>query len=157
LTSRHKPNSPSSRNPATRVRNDKKPLNTSLSYHNLASKKIFRYHMADWVAASSAAWGSPKRFEYAIRKMIAKRIIFIGRVQGVGFRFTARRIASRHRLTGFVRNLHNGTVEMLAQGTSDDIDNCITDIKQAFLGYITQIKIEETALDSKHSDFTITF
>jgi len=89
--------------------------------------------------------------------MIAKHIIFTGRVQGVGFRFTAHRIADRHRLTGFVRNLPNATVEMLAQGASADIDNCITDIKQAFLRYITETKITDLAPNPQYTDFRITF
>ena len=89
--------------------------------------------------------------------MIAKHIIFIGTVQGVGFRFTAHRIANRHNLTGFVRNLPNGTVEMLAQGQSEDIDNCIQDMKESFGGYIRQIRIEDTPADPKYTDFKITF
>ncbi|MHC4721051.1 MAG: acylphosphatase [Planctomycetota bacterium] len=51
----------------------------------------------------------------------AKHIVFTGRVQGVGFRFTALDIANRYNLTGQVRNLRDGTVEMVAQGSSDDI------------------------------------
>ena len=89
--------------------------------------------------------------------MIAKRIIFIGRVQGVGFRFTARRAASRRQLTGFVRNLWDDTVEMLAQGRSEDIDDCIQDLKEYFAGYIRETRIEEIPLDPKYSDFQITF
>ncbi|MHC4288506.1 MAG: acylphosphatase, partial [Planctomycetota bacterium] len=42
---------------------------------------------------------------------IAKQIIFKGRVQGVGFRYTTQRAASRYELTGYVRNLPDGTVE----------------------------------------------
>ncbi|MCK4294566.1 MAG: acylphosphatase [Planctomycetes bacterium] len=89
--------------------------------------------------------------------MIAKHIIFIGRVQGVGFRFTAQRIANRHGLTGFVRNQREGTVEMFAQGPSGDIDNCITDIEQTFLGYITKTKITDLAPNPQYTDFRITF
>jgi len=89
--------------------------------------------------------------------MIAKHIIFIGNVQGVGFRFTAHRIANHHQLAGFVRNVPDGNVEMLAQGKSEDIDNCILDIKDSFAGYIRQTKIEDTAPDPRYSDFKITF
>jgi acylphosphatase len=78
--------------------------------------------------------------------MIAKHITFIGRVQGVGFRFTAQRAANRRQLTGFVRNLWDGTVEMLAQGRPEDIDDCIQ-----------ETKIEEIPPDPKYSDFQITF
>ena len=89
--------------------------------------------------------------------MIAKSIIFIGRVQGVGFRFTARRAADRRQLTGYVRNMPNGSVEMLAQGRSEDIDDCIQDLKEYFAGYLKETRIEEIPPDPKHTDFKITF
>jgi acylphosphatase len=90
-------------------------------------------------------------------KQVAKHIIFVGHVQGVGFRFTAYRVASRHRLTGFVRNLPDGTVEMLAQGSADDIEECIQDIQDSFGGYIRDTKIEDIPPDPNHREFRITF
>jgi acylphosphatase len=89
--------------------------------------------------------------------MSAKRVIFIGRVQGVGFRYTAHRIAHRHQLTGFVRNLPDGTVEMLAQGPAGDIDDCIRDIKEYFGDYLRETIIQEIPPDPKYKDFRITF
>jgi len=89
--------------------------------------------------------------------MIAKSIIFTGRVQGVGFRFTARRAASRRQLTGFVRNVPDGTVEMLAQGRSEDVDDCIQDLKEYFAGYLKETRIEEIPPDTRYIDFKITF
>jgi len=87
----------------------------------------------------------------------AKHIIFTGRVQGVGFRFTAFRIANRYKLTGFVRNCPGGTVEMLAQGSSDDIAHCIRDIEESFTGYVRETKIEQVPPDPQYTDFKITF
>ena len=89
--------------------------------------------------------------------MLAKHIIFIGRVQGVGFRFTARRAASRRQLTGYVRNMPNGSVEMLAQGRPEDVNDCIQDIKEYFTGYLKETKIEEIPPDPRYTDFKITF
>jgi len=89
--------------------------------------------------------------------MVAQHIIFTGSVQGVGFRYTAYNIAHRHRLTGFVRNLPDGTVEMLAQGQLEDIDDCIRDIKGSFAGYIRETRIEEIDPDPRYKDFKITF
>jgi len=97
--------------------------------------------------------------------MVAKHIIFTGHVQGVGFRYTAHRIASRYQLTGFVRNLYDGNVEMLAQGSGQDIDNCIQDIKNSFAGYIRETIINEIPADpmdsagspQEYKDFRITF
>jgi len=88
---------------------------------------------------------------------IAKHIIFSGRVQGVGFRFTARRIAVRYELSGFVRNLPNGTVEMFAQGCADDIDRCLRDINESFAGYIRDAKIEDALPDARYDGFSIAF
>ena len=50
-------------------------------------------------------------------------ILYSGRVQGVGFRYTAHRAAIRNQLTGFVRNLPDGSVEIIAQGQTQDIDD----------------------------------
>jgi acylphosphatase len=89
--------------------------------------------------------------------MVARHIIFIGRVQGVGFRFTAHRMAQRHQLSGFVRNLPDGTVEMLAQGPVQDIDDCIEDINDYFGDYIRETRIQEIPTNPKYRDFRITF
>jgi acylphosphatase len=87
----------------------------------------------------------------------AKHIIFTGRVQGVGFRFTAFNIANRHQLTGFVRNLPDGNVEMFAQGPTQTIDNCIRDIEEEFSSYIRETEIEEIPPNPQYKDFKITF
>ena len=89
--------------------------------------------------------------------MVAKHIIFTGRVQGVGFRFTAHRIASLNQLKGYVRNLADGSVEMLAQGYIEDVDDCIENIKESFAGYIRDTQIDELPLDPRYKDFKITF
>ena len=87
----------------------------------------------------------------------AKHIIFAGRVQGIGFRFTALDIANRYKLTGMVRNLPDGTVEMITQGPADDIADCIRDIKEAFEDYIRETKTEEIPPDPKYTNFKIAF
>ena len=90
-------------------------------------------------------------------EQVAKHIVFTGQVQGVGFRFTVHRMANRHQLTGFVRNLPDGTVEMLSQGPSEDIDNCIQGIEASFAGYIRETRINDTPVEPKYKDFRITF
>ena len=56
---------------------------------------------------------------------IRKHIIFYGRVQGVGFRYYAVNKANQLGLTGWVRNLPDGTVEMDVQGNEPSIDELI--------------------------------
>jgi len=89
--------------------------------------------------------------------MVAKHIIFTGRVQGVGFRFTAHRIARRHGLTGFVRNLSDGSVEMLAQGDPAGIEACMAEIEAALPGHIRETNIEDVPPDPKLTEFRIAF
>jgi len=86
---------------------------------------------------------------------IAKHIFFSGRVQGVGFRFTANSVAQRYELTGFVRNTSDGKVELLLQGEPEDIDDCIEDLQQTFAA--RDVHIEELPFDSSYPDFRITF
>ena len=90
-------------------------------------------------------------------KLVAKHIVFSGNVQGVGFRFTALNIANRFHLTGYVRNLPNGAVEMLAQGPAEIVDNCVRDIQDSFAGCVRQIDVEAATPDPKLTDFKITF
>jgi acylphosphatase len=86
---------------------------------------------------------------------IARHIFFCGRVQGVGFRFTAREVAERYELTGFVRNTSDGKVEILLQGQEQDIDNCIDDLQQTFS--VRDVQIEQAEFDPSYESFEITF
>jgi acylphosphatase len=87
----------------------------------------------------------------------ARHILFRGTVQGVGFRYTAHRIARRYNVTGFVRNLPDGDVEMFAQGDELDIDHCLADIQDHFGDYIRDTQIESAPYNSRYTGFRITF
>jgi acylphosphatase len=63
--------------------------------------------------------------------MPAKQILYSGRVQGVGFRYSTKQIASGFEVTGSVRNLPDGRVELKAM--SHDIDEL-----EAFLAAIDE-------------------
>ena len=88
---------------------------------------------------------------------IAKHVIYSGRVQGVGFRFTAQRIAMRYELAGYVKNLGSGQVEMFAQGHPDDIADCLRDISESFAAHIRETTINEVPENPRYSEFTIAF
>ena len=53
---------------------------------------------------------------------IARKFLVSGDVQGVGFRFFAQRAAARHQVTGYVRNLADGRVEALAEGSPESVE-----------------------------------
>ena len=53
---------------------------------------------------------------------IARKFIVSGDVQGVGYRFFAQRAAARHQVTGYVKNLVDGRVEVLAEGPAPRVE-----------------------------------
>jgi acylphosphatase len=53
---------------------------------------------------------------------IGKRVCYSGHVQGVGFRYTAQHLAAGYRVAGYVRNLPDGDVELVAEGEADEVE-----------------------------------
>ncbi|MCX6865441.1 MAG: acylphosphatase [Verrucomicrobia bacterium] len=60
--------------------------------------------------------------------MIAKRVIFEGRVQGVGFRYTVKNLARGFDVCGGVKNLPDGSVELEVMGEPDEVASFIREI-----------------------------
>lgn len=77
---------------------------------------------------------------------VARRFIVSGEVQGVGFRFFAQRVAARHQVTGYVRNLPDGTVEAHAEGTPEGVEGFKHDIS-AGPAHASVAQVEELSLD----------
>ena len=73
-----------------------------------------------------------------------RNILFSGRVQGVGFRFTACRAAGGYDITGYVRNLPDGSVECLVEGDRAEIDGFLEALEQRMQGYVRR-RTEQTA------------
>lgn len=59
---------------------------------------------------------------------VARHYVISGDVQGVGYRFFAQRVAARHQVVGYVRNLPDGRVEVHAEGTPESIEGFKHDI-----------------------------
>lgn len=57
-------------------------------------------------------------------------ILVDGRVQGVGFRFFTQLTATNLKLTGWCKNLHDGRVQIEAQGTEETLNQFITSLKK---------------------------
>jgi len=60
----------------------------------------------------------------------AKRFLVRGHVQGVGYRWFTRRIAEELKVTGYVRNLSNGDVEVFAQADDDTLNRLKHELKR---------------------------
>ena len=83
------------------------------------------------------------------------RVVFSGVVQGVGFRFTARQLADRYDLKGWVQNTSDGRVELVVEGNSQSLDNFIKDLKEKFSGKITNTLIDDINSSGECKSFQI--
>lgn len=81
-------------------------------------------------------------------KRIRKHIIFYGRVQGVGFRYRAMYAAESYGVSGWVRNLYDGSVEMEAEGTERDIDNMIMAIEKGSYVSIEDMSVKNIPVEN---------
>ena len=62
--------------------------------------------------------------------MPAFRFVVSGRVQGVGYRYFVLRVAERLGVTGFARNLPDGSVEVVAEGSEDVLGELAAELEQ---------------------------
>ncbi len=86
--------------------------------------------------------------------MICKHVQYSGRVQGVGFRYTAQAVAANFRIAGYVRNLPNGQVELVAEGSSDQVDGFLAAVARRMAGYIESTSVRDET-PSGHLGFRI--
>lgn len=91
-----------------------------------------------------------------INTVIARRFLISGLVQGVGFRFFVQRSSARHQVRGYVRNLDDGRVEVLAEGTEKAVDGFRLDLA-AGPAYSRVAGVEEIVLEpsGSYSSFRI--
>lgn len=82
-------------------------------------------------------------------------LFYSGTVQGVGFRYTVERIASGLKLTGWVRNLTDGRVEAMVEGSREDIEKLTRQIEARFEGHIKDKEISFSQVEGKLEDFQI--
>jgi acylphosphatase len=71
-----------------------------------------------------------------------RRVYFSGRVQGVGFRFTSQQIARGFDVDGYVRNLPDGRVELVAEGHPAEVDGFLAAIRDVMRAYIRGEAVE---------------
>jgi len=86
-----------------------------------------------------------------------KHVYYSGTVQGVGFRYTARRLARGRGVTGFVRNLADGRVEMAAEGEESVVDGFLADVADAFTGAIREAAAATEPPTGEDAGFVVSF
>jgi acylphosphatase len=87
--------------------------------------------------------------------MSRRRIRFTGRVQGVGFRATARSVAAGFAVTGWVRNEPDGAVLLEVQGADAEIDAFLSALRDRMRGYIKSESADAIAAAAGERGFAI--
>ncbi len=88
---------------------------------------------------------------------IRRHYNFFGRVQGVGFRFTAMNAANNFGVTGWVRNEYDGTVTLELQGTAEQIDKTVQAIQSARYIIIEKTLCRNIAVDNRERNFRVRY
>jgi acylphosphatase len=87
---------------------------------------------------------------------VARKFVIRGDVQGVGYRFFAQRAAARHQVIGYVRNCPDGTVEAVAEGAANDVEefkkDLVTGPQWSAVEQVEEINLEPTG---RYSSFRI--
>ena len=86
-----------------------------------------------------------------------RRVVFHGRVQGVFFRATAFELSRGFDVTGYARNLPDGTVEMETQGPPDQIDGLLSAVRRHYDRNITDVASTEIPVRENESAFEIRY
>lgn len=104
------------------------------------------------IGRGSTSLSAPTRF---MKKQV--HVYYMGRVQGVGFRFTTEDIAQGLGIAGWVKNLGDGRVELLAEAEEEVLKEFLERINQYFSRYIQDVDLEWGQAQGGFSNFGIEF
>jgi acylphosphatase len=86
------------------------------------------------------------------------QVFYSGRVQGVGFRYTAREVACGYEVSGFVRNLPDGRVELVVEAEESEAKAYLDGIQRSALGgYIRGADVHWLLATGEFVGFAIRF
>jgi len=85
------------------------------------------------------------------------RCVFHGQVQGVNFRYNAFHIAKSFDVAGYVRNLPDGSVELVAEGAPGAVRDFIAAVERRMSGHVRDREIDNSAEMEGFTDFEIRF
>jgi acylphosphatase len=84
-----------------------------------------------------------------------RTVLYSGRVQGVGFRYTTRSIAQRYAVEGYVKNLPDGRVELVVEGEKRELDGLLSEIRDHFSGNLRDEKCDLQPASGEFRGFEI--
>lgn len=83
--------------------------------------------------------------------------MFSGTVQGVGFRYTAIRIAMHVGVTGWVKNLVDGRVETVAEGAEPALEQYMRELREHFHRYVRHVDVEWEEPTGEFAEFGVLY
>jgi len=86
-----------------------------------------------------------------------REVHYSGRVQGVGFRWTVQNLAAGFAVTGYVRNLADGRVELVAEGPSSEIDGLLDAVQRQMGRHIRDVHQDTRPVTGKFDGFGIRY
>lgn len=89
--------------------------------------------------------------------LMRKTLYYSGHVQGVGFRFTTARIAANYKVTGTVRNIADGRVEVIAEGQADEVKMFLEELADRMSGFIHNIEQQQSPGTGQYRSFDICY
>ena len=89
--------------------------------------------------------------------MERREVHFSGHVQGVGFRYTVRAVASPLAVTGYVHNLPDGRVRLVAEGEAEELAALVDGVERRMACHVDKIETERFPPTGEFAGFTIRF
>lgn len=90
------------------------------------------------------------------QSIIERRIVlYAGRVQGVGFRLTTQHAATGSTVTGYVRNLADGRVELVCEGPANELDRFLAEVDARLGHFVASTQTSREAARGEFQDFSI--
>lgn len=84
-----------------------------------------------------------------------RTVYYTGRVQGVGFRYTARSVAQQFDVAGFVRNLEDGRVQIVVEGSVGEIDGFLKRLADEMGRYIRRVDVSTSEASGEFEGFEV--
>jgi acylphosphatase len=86
-----------------------------------------------------------------------REVNYSGHVQGVGFRYSVRQLASGFEVRGFVRNLPDGRVQLVAEGLASELTRFLDEIAARMAAHIRDVKVDVRPATGEFTEFAIRY
>lgn len=119
----------------------------------LSAWPVFRYSALSMQTSTSTS--APVQSAHPHQAARRQTVVFSGRVQGVGFRYTSRNVVLKYDVCGYVRNLPNGSVELNMEGPEQEMDRVVEEIRRKMSAFIRGVAMQSAPATGEFDQFSI--